>query len=129
MFHALRVGARAVSNYYEDQIPEAKKRSADFREARAPKYLDYFEGILKVNGPYLTGRRLTYADLSLSQIVAGLRSAFPRAIKKIEPDIPRLVELHDCVAARPNLRAYLESDRRIPFNESGIFRCYPALDG
>ena len=117
------------SLYYEDQIPEAKKRSADFRKARAPKYLDYFEGLLKRNGPYLTGRRLTYADLSLFQIVAGLRYAFPKAMKKLEADIPRLVELHDRVAARPNIRAYLASDRRIDFNEEGIFRRYAGLDG
>ncbi|WP_315831528.1 glutathione S-transferase [Bradyrhizobium prioriisuperbiae] len=117
------------SLYYEDQVPEAKKRSVDFRKARAPKYLDYFEGLVKQNGPYLTGRRLTYADLSLFQIVEGLRYAFPKAMKKIEKDIPRIVELHDRVAERPNIRAYLASERRIPFNEEGIFRCYPALDG
>jgi glutathione S-transferase len=33
------------------------------------------------------------------------------------------------VAARPRIAAYLESKRRIPFNEEGIFRCYPELDG
>ena len=45
-------------------------------------------------------------------------------------DLAALVrELHDRVAARPNIKAYLESDRRIPFNESGIFRHYKELDG
>jgi glutathione S-transferase len=117
------------SLYYEDQIAEAKKRSADFRKARAPKYLGYFEGLLKASGGYLTGRRLSYADLSLFQIVEGLRYAFPEAMTKIERDIPRTVELHGRVAARPNIRAYLASDRRIAFNEDGIFRRYPPLDG
>lgn len=94
-----------------------------------PKYLGYFEDLLSGNGgAYVTGRRLTYVDLSLFQIVAGLRYAFPRRMKGFEKDIPGLVALHDRVAARPNIKAYLASDRRIEFNEDGIFRCYKALD-
>jgi glutathione S-transferase len=117
------------SDYYEDQIPEAKKRAADFRKARAPKFLGYFEGLLDKNGGYLTGRRLTYADLSLFQTVEGLRYAFPKAMKKLERNHPRVVDLRDRVAERPNIRAYLASDRRIAFNQDGIFRRYGALDG
>jgi glutathione S-transferase len=116
------------SQYYEEQIPEAKKRAAEFRDLRAPKYLGYFERLLDKSGGYLTGRRLSYADLSLFQIVAGLRYAFPKAMTQLERDCPQLVGLHDRVAARPNIRAYLASPRRIPFNEDGIFRHYPALD-
>lgn len=117
------------SFYYEDQIPEAKRRAADFRKERAPKYLGYFERIVEANGPWLTGRRLTYADLSMFQLIEGLRYAFPKAMKKLERDSPGLVDLHDRVAARPRIAAYLGSPRRIPFNEDGIFRHYPALDG
>ncbi|MBR1219813.1 glutathione S-transferase [Bradyrhizobium sp. U87765 SZCCT0131] len=118
------------SLYYEDQKREARKRAADFRETRAPKFLDYFEGLLKASaGGYVTGRRLTYVDLSLFQIVAGLRYAFPKMMAQLEPQYPRLVALHDRIAERPNISAYLASDRRIPFNEDGIFRRYPALDG
>ena len=117
------------SLYYEDQRAPAKKRSEEFWNARVPKYLGYFERLLKGNGgSYVTGRRLTYVDLSMFQIVAGLRYAFPKRMKAFERDIPGLVALHDRVAARPNIRAYLESDRRIPFNESGIFRRYKELD-
>ena len=94
-----------------------------------PKYLGYFEGLLESNGgSYVTGRRLTYVDLSLFQIVEGLRYAFPARMKAFERDIPGLVDLHDRVAARPNIKAYLASDRRIAFNEDGIFRHYKALD-
>ena len=118
------------SLYYEDQKSEAKKRSADFRATRAPKFLDYFEGLLKAGGgSYVTGRRLTYVDLSLFQIVAGLRYAFPKMMARREKDCPRLIALHDRIAERPNIRAYLQSERRIPFNEEGIFRHYPPLDG
>ena len=117
------------SLYYEDQRAPAKKRTEEFWKARVPKYLGYFEGLLKANGgAYLTGRRLTYADLSLFQIVAGLRYAFPRRMKAFERRIPGLVELHDRVAQRPNIKAYLASRRRIAFNEDGIFRRYKALD-
>jgi glutathione S-transferase len=118
-----------VTLYYEDQRRPAKERSAEFWNERVPKYLGYFERLLKNSGgSYLTGRRLTYADLSVFQIVEGLRYAFPKRMKAFERKIPGLVDLRDRVAARPNIRAYLESDRRIPFNEDGIFRHYKELD-
>jgi glutathione S-transferase len=118
-----------VSLYYEDQKAAAKKRTEEFLKERVPKYLGYFERILHSNGDaWLTGRRLTYIDLSLFQIVDGLRYAFPKRMKAFERKIPGLVELHDRVAARPNIKAYLASDRRIPFNEDGIFRHYKELD-
>ena len=111
------------SLYYEDQKAPAKKRTEEFWKARVPKYLGYFEDLLAANGgAYVTGRRLTYVDLSLFQIVEGLRYAFPKRMKAFEREIPGLVDLHDRVAARPNIKAYLASDRRIAFNEDGIFR-------
>jgi len=117
--------------YYEDQLEEAKERSKDFLKARAPKYLRYFERILSSNkaGPaHLIGNRLTYPDLSLFQIVAGLRYAFPRAMAALEKELPLTVALHDRVKAHPKIAAYLASPRRIPFNEQGVFRHYPELD-
>src|SRR5712671_6958837 len=116
------------SLYYEEQKAAAKKRTGEFWKERVPKYLGYFEELLKGNGFYLTGRRLTYADLSLFQIVEGLRYAFPKRMKAYERNIPGLVDLRDRVAARPNIKPYLASDRRIAFNEDGIFRRYKALD-
>jgi glutathione S-transferase len=117
------------SLYYEDQRTPAKKRTAEFWSERVPKYLGYFEGLIaQRGGAFVTGRRLTYVDLSLFQIVAGLRYAFPKRMKKFERDIPGLVALHDRIAARPNIETYLASPRRIPFNEDGIFRHYKALD-
>ena len=117
------------SLYYEDQRAPAKKRTEEFWKERVPKYLGYFEGLLEESaGAYVTGRRATYVDLSLFQIVEGLRYAFPRRMKAFETQIPGLVELRDRVAERPNIKAYLASERRIPFNEEGIFRRYKALD-
>src|SRR3954452_7021375 len=116
------------SLYYEDQRGPSKKRTGEFWKARVPKYLGYFERLVSDSGGYITGRRLTYVDLSLFQIVEGLRYAFPKRMAKFERGIPELVELHDRVAIRPKVKAYLESDRRIPFNEDGIFRRYKALD-
>jgi glutathione S-transferase len=116
------------SLYYEDQRAPAKKRTDEFWKERVPKYLGYFEGLTRGGGAYITGRRITYVDLSLFQIVEGLRYAFPKRMKAFEPEIPSLVELHDRVAARPNIKAYLLSDRRIAFNEDGIFRHYKELD-
>ena len=118
------------SLYYEEQKAPAKKRSDEFWKARVPKYLGYFEDLLQAGGgDYITGRRLTYVDLSLFQIVEGLRYAFPKRMKAFERQIPGLVGLHDRVASRPNIKAYLASERRITFNEDGIFRRYKVLDG
>jgi glutathione S-transferase len=117
--------------YYEDQRPQAKRRAADFLASRAPKYLGYFERVLAQNpagDKHLVGARLTYPDLSLFQIVEGLRYAFPRAMARLEKKYKRVIALHDRVAARPRLAAYLASERRIDFNEQGIFRRYPELD-
>ena len=119
----------AVGLYYEDQRPTAKRRAADFVGNRAPKFLAYFERVLqRSGGPYLNGRASTYVDLSLFQAVQGLRYAFPRAMRRLERKIPRVVALQDRVAARPRIAAYLASDRRIPFNQSGLFRHYSELD-
>src|SRR5665213_3096523 len=115
--------------YYEEQKPAAKRRTADFWRYRVPKFLGYFERVLRHNGgQYMVGRRLTYVDLSLFQIVEGLRYAFPKRMKRFEKKVPGLVELRDRVAVRPNIKAYLASNRRIAFNEDGIFRRYKALD-
>jgi glutathione S-transferase len=117
------------SLYYEDQRAAAKRRSGEFWKERVPKYLGYFERLLEgAGGHYVTGRKLSYVDLSLFQIVDGLRYAFPKRMKAFESKIPGLVDLHDRVAQRPNIKAYLASKRRIAFNEDGIFRRYKALD-
>lgn len=104
--------------YYEDQKREAKRRAADFLDNRLPKYLDYFE----------TARTSGYVDLSLFQMVEGLRYAFPRAMRKWERRIPNLLKLHGKVRRRGRLTSYLASARRIAFNQDGIFRHYPELD-
>jgi len=116
--------------YYEDQKPEAKRRAADFVETRIPKFMGYFARLLANPEPrdYLLGERVSYADLSLFQVIEGLRYAFPNAMKKIEQEHPELTALRDRVAARPKIAAYLASPRRIPFNQDGIFRRYPELD-
>jgi glutathione S-transferase len=121
----------SVELYYEDQRREAKARTEAFLRQRLPKYLGYFEEVLARNRAekgFLIGARATYADLSLFQMVAGLRYAFPNAMRRIETKFPRIVALHDKVAARRRIAAYLASERRIPFNEEGIFRHYQELD-
>lgn len=116
--------------YYRDQKTEALRRAADFRANRLPKYLGYFERLLAKNPRGgLAGAKLCYADLSLFQMIDGLAYAFPQAMADAQRRYPRLHALHDRVAARPRMAAYLASARRIPFNEQGIFRYYPELDG
>jgi glutathione S-transferase len=115
--------------YYEEQRPAAKRRTHDFWRYRVPKFLGYFERLLdKSGGPYVLGRRLSYIDLSLFQIVEGLRYAFPKRMKRFERRVPKLIALRDRVAKRPRIAAYLASDRRIPFSQWGIYRYFKELD-
>jgi glutathione S-transferase len=115
--------------YYEDQKPEARRYAENFLDERVPKYLGYFEMVrTKSGGPFLLARKTTYIDLSIFQLIEGLRYAFPRAMKDIERKVPGLVEVRDKVAERPRIKTYLASPRRIAFNEMGIFRHYPELD-
>jgi glutathione S-transferase len=121
----------ATTLYYEDQKDAAKARSTEFIKHRIPKFMGYFELILKRNpkgDTQVVGDSLTYVDLSLFQLIDGLRYAFPRATRTFHADYPTLTALHDAVRERPNISRYLASKRRIPFNESGIFRHYPELD-
>lgn len=123
----------AGSLYYDDQRDEARRRSAHLRRERLPKFLGWFERVLEDNARgrhrCLVGNATSYADLSLFQIIEGLRYAFPRTMRRLQASLPLCVALHDHVAARPPLASYLESPRRIPFNNDGIFRHYPELDG
>jgi glutathione S-transferase len=117
--------------YFEDQKKEAKARSAAFLQHRVPKYLGYFERILGDNpaGPaHIVGDKLTAVDLSLFQIWAGMAYAFPHAFAGAAKFYPMLAALAASIASLPSVAAYLASDRRVPFNESGIFRHYPELD-
>jgi glutathione S-transferase len=115
--------------YYEDQKKEAKRRTEVFRDDRVPKFLGYFDDVIdRGGGPFLLGRRLSYPDLSLFQIVEGLRYAFPNFMKRAEKKYRRVVDVRDRVAKRPRIAAYLASEHRIPFNEMGIFRHYKDLD-
>lgn len=121
----------ASSLYYEDQKSEARRRAVGFLTHRVPKFLGYFENVMARNSRsdhYLVGARLSYVDLSLFQVIAGLTYAFPRAMAKTAGRYRRLLSLHERVQQRPRIAAYLASTRRIPFNQDGIFRHYAELD-
>lgn len=117
--------------YYEDQKDAAKRYTEAFLEERLPKYMGYFENVLAQNprgDRHLVGGRFSYVDLSLFQVIEGLSYAFPNAMKRMERRIPKALALRDRIAERPRIARYLASPRRIPFNESGIFRHYPELE-
>jgi glutathione S-transferase len=119
----------AMMDYYDTQAHEAARAAEQFRDQRLPKYLDHFEAAA-AHGPneWLVDHRWTYGDTSLFQLIEGLRYMFPKRMATLEPRYPALRRLHDAVAALPGIRAYLASDRRLPFNTDGIFRRYPELD-
>ena len=119
----------ALMAYYEDQTPEAGRRAEEFRADRIPKYLGWFERALgRSQGDWLGGEAWSYADLSLFQLVDGLRFAFPKRMATLAPEHPRVAALHGRVAALRTLAGYLSSDRRLPYGD-GIFRHYAELDG
>ncbi len=115
--------------YFEEQEDEAVRAAHHFIEERLPRYLDYFERVVTSSGgPWLFGGDLTYPDLSLFQLVEGLAHAFPKGFARVAEGHPAIHRIHDAVAERPRIAAYLGSERRIPFNEHGVFRHYPSLD-
>ena len=119
----------AVDMYYADQKEAAREAAQHFRDERIPKFLGYFEDALGVNkGPFVLGSKWSHVDTSLFQLMEGLRYMLPQRMAAAETDYPRLVACRDAVRALPGVEAYLASDRRIPFNEDGIFRHYPELD-
>ncbi|MEA1084085.1 glutathione S-transferase [Sphingomonas sp. CD22] len=119
----------AMMDYYDDQKPEAARAAAQFRDERLPKYLDHFEAAAAQGpGDWLIDHRWTYGDTSLFQLIEGLRYMFPQRMATLAPSYPALLRLHGAVADLPGIRAYLASDRRLPFNTDGIFRHYPELD-
>jgi glutathione S-transferase len=117
--------------YYEEQKGPSKRRAQDFLGNRVPKFFGYFERVIERNpqgAPGMVGTRITYADLSLAQVIAGLRFAFPNAMRKMTPQYPKLAQLHDYVFSRPRVRRYVASRRRLDFNNSDLFRHYRELD-
>ena len=117
--------------YYEDQKEAAKANAAAFLAQRMPRFLGYFDRVLAQNPPgpaHSVGDAVSYVDLSLFQLVEGLRYAFPRATAKVDTDYHNLSALVAAVKVRPRIAAYLKSPRRLPFSQSGIFRHYPELD-
>jgi glutathione S-transferase len=126
----------SVALHYEDQKDEALRRAGHFRAERLPKFLAWLEAVLARNAgnaqralPRLVGGRLSYADLSLFQLVEGLQYAFPKAMRRALKKAPLVARVHAGVPRVRRVAAYLASERRLPFNEQGIFRRYPELDG
>jgi glutathione S-transferase len=121
-----------VNAYFDEQKPAAKRAAKAFREHRLPAFLDWFETILDRNPAgrsWLVGRRLSYADLSLFQLIEGLSYAFPKAMASLKDAHPLVRGVHDRVAERPNIKRYLKSARRLEHNDWDVFRRYPELDG
>ena len=116
---------------YEEQKAAARRRTKDFLAVRMPKFLSYFERVIELNpgrAPWMVGGQRSYVDLSMAQVIAGLRYGFPRATTRALRKRPRLVALHDAVFSRPRIARYVASGRRVPFNNEDLFRHYPSLD-
>lgn len=123
----------AVADYYEDQKDEALRKAKQYREARLPKFFDYFEKVLgseaSQGGEYLYGGKLTYADLVLFQALDGVLFAFPKCASRLRESgkYDKLFGLYERVKGRERIKAYLGSERRQGYS-MGIWRHYPELD-
>lgn len=123
----------AVADYYEAQKEESLKKAKDVREVRIPKFLGFFERVLKGNneqgqGKHLVGGKLSYADTTVWHVLSGLDFAFPKEMEARKKDFPTLYEtFYPSVQEHSGLKEYLASDRRKPFS-MGIYRKYPELD-
>lgn len=63
------------------------------------------------------------------EFLAGLQYAFPSATRTALRKRPRLARLHDAAFARPRIRRYVASGRRLAFNNDDVFRRYSELGG
>ncbi|CAK7212226.1 hypothetical protein SCUCBS95973_001388 [Sporothrix curviconia] len=121
--------------YFADQRTEAIRCSKQYVKERLPKFLGYFERVLMAQAArdaankWLYGAELTYADLVLFQCLNGTSHQFPRAVKQLRDGgaHERLFAHYDAVQQRPNIAAYLASERRQAYGE-GIYRYYKELD-
>jgi glutathione S-transferase len=84
--------------------------------------------VLERGGKKSVLRSHSYVDLSLFQLMSGLDYAFPKAMKRLNRRMPLLRDVQMRIADRPDIAAYLASERRLAFNENGIFRHYQELD-
>jgi glutathione S-transferase len=113
--------------YYQEQMDAAYEAAQNFRDHRLPMFLDHFEQALEENGgPFVLGEQWTHVDTSLFQLMEGLDYMFPNRMAQL--DYPRLELVRGAVTEIEGVEAYLASDRRLEFNEDGIFRHYPELD-
>lgn len=118
----------ALGLHYEDQRDAAKERTRHFLADRLGTWLQHFEHIVTQGGGVHVGETITYPDFMARFVLRGIEYAFPRAFSEHRERIPSLLALRDRVEARPQLAAYLASDRAMAFNEHGIFRHYPELE-
>ncbi|PWN54081.1 hypothetical protein IE53DRAFT_383382 [Violaceomyces palustris] len=123
----------AVGAYYEEQKDEALRRAEDFRKNRVPKFLRYFETVIRSNGrgdgKRLIGPSLSVADLVLFQVLDGLSFAYPRLMASLERkgDYGGVFGLKRHVGGWDKVKGYVESGRRRKFS-NGLYRHYPELD-
>lgn len=114
---------------YETQKPQAKMRAAEFTGGRMMKFLGYLERVHRHHGgPWMLGAAFSYVDLSVFQVLSGLAYAYPKTFAAGRDQLPGLLAVQAAVAQRPRIAAYLASDDRLSFHESGIFRRYPELE-
>jgi glutathione S-transferase len=120
----------------EDQRAETVRRSSQFIAFRLPRLIRYLETVAERNAErtgrvrvaWMVGTRLSHVDLSVAQLIEGLRHALPRVSSRLLEMAPRLRALHAQVIALPRIRLYLDSGRRTPFDARSLFRHDAELD-
>lgn len=119
----------SASLYFEDQVEEAKKASKVFLNDRIWKWMKFWNSMVNSSkGDFLLGKEILYVDLSFFQVLGGLIYAFPLFMSGLEKEFPKLFRHFERISMNSKLKSYLESDRRLFYNRTGLFRHYPELD-
>ncbi|CAG2239709.1 glutathione S-transferase-like isoform X1 [Mytilus edulis] len=114
-------GINPTASYFT-QVEETKPYIERFAAERIPKYLSYFESVLKYNNGgkgFLFGDKLTYVDLTLFWVLKATEASYPDAWKSADC-CPLLKLFRDRIERRPNIAAYLNSDRFVPLENNSM---------
>ncbi|XP_035669728.1 glutathione S-transferase P-like isoform X2 [Branchiostoma floridae] len=114
-------GRNPVESYYT-QKEETQPYIDRFVATRLPRWLTHLETALKANNDgqgFVIGGKLTYVDLGLLHVLRATESQFPQAWASND-SIPLLKAFKARLSARPNLAAYFNSDRCVPFEGNSM---------
>lgn len=102
---------------YQSQKAEAVPHIQHVVSARLPRYMSLFEAALRENDGgkgFFFGDKVTYFDYQMFHCLHAIEAQFPSWYESFE-GMPTLKAFKERMQARPRIKAYLASDRRMPY--------------